>query len=257
MRILSLGAGVQSSAVFLMACHGEMQIDHAIFGDTGWEPPAVYTWLADVLMPEAERAGIPIHVVQSHLGDVRDRWWEMPVFTLGDSGGRGGMVRRSCTSKFKVDPVRRKVRDLLGVGRHSRIAPGTVTQLLGISWDESQRMSGSPVKYIVNEYPLIDRRMTREDCQTWLEGHGYARAPRSACIGCPYHSDAEWLEMKNDRPDEFASAVALDERIRVAEQHGSLRDTPYLHRTHIPLREVRFKGEDDTPNGDCAGFCRT
>ena len=40
LRILSLGAGVQSTTLALMAAHGEVEApDCAIFADTGWEPP--------------------------------------------------------------------------------------------------------------------------------------------------------------------------------------------------------------------------
>lgn len=39
-RVLSLGAGVQSSTLLLMAVHGEIQIDRAIFADTQSEPAA-------------------------------------------------------------------------------------------------------------------------------------------------------------------------------------------------------------------------
>ena len=42
-RILSLGAGVQSSTLALMIAHGELpMVDHAIFADTGAEPAGVY-----------------------------------------------------------------------------------------------------------------------------------------------------------------------------------------------------------------------
>ena len=42
-RILSLGAGVQSSTMALMAEEGEFGVkpDAAIFADTGWEPSPV------------------------------------------------------------------------------------------------------------------------------------------------------------------------------------------------------------------------
>jgi len=48
LRVLSLGAGVQSTALALMAAHGEVgpMPDCAIFSDTGWEPAAVYEHLA-------------------------------------------------------------------------------------------------------------------------------------------------------------------------------------------------------------------
>ena len=43
LRILSLGAGVQSSTMALMADAGEFGIkpDAAVFADTGWEPEPV------------------------------------------------------------------------------------------------------------------------------------------------------------------------------------------------------------------------
>lgn len=45
-RILSLGAGVQSSTLALMAAHGEIERpDCAIFADTQAEPESVYRWL--------------------------------------------------------------------------------------------------------------------------------------------------------------------------------------------------------------------
>ena len=42
LRVLSLGAGVQSTTLALMAAHGEIgpMPDAAIFADTGWEPQA-------------------------------------------------------------------------------------------------------------------------------------------------------------------------------------------------------------------------
>jgi hypothetical protein len=47
LRLLSLGAGVQSTAVLLLACDGVIPcFDHALFADTGWEPRQVYENLA-------------------------------------------------------------------------------------------------------------------------------------------------------------------------------------------------------------------
>jgi hypothetical protein len=51
LRILSLGAGVQSSTVALLAAEGAIPpLDCAIFADTGSEPAAVYAHL-DRLIP--------------------------------------------------------------------------------------------------------------------------------------------------------------------------------------------------------------
>lgn len=93
-RFLSLGAGVQSSTIFLMSCYGELEkIDAAVFADTGWEPKAVYEWL-EFLKSEGQKYGIPIHIVQqgnikkdalvSQVRGVKKdgvRWASMPYFT--------------------------------------------------------------------------------------------------------------------------------------------------------------------------------
>ena len=45
LRILSLGAGVQSSTLLMKIYNGEIApVDYAIFADTGNEPQEVYDW---------------------------------------------------------------------------------------------------------------------------------------------------------------------------------------------------------------------
>ena len=43
-HVLSLGAGVQSTAVYLLAMEGEIHLDAAIFADTGDEPQDAADW---------------------------------------------------------------------------------------------------------------------------------------------------------------------------------------------------------------------
>ena len=57
LRLLSLGAGVQSTTLLLMSLCGELpKLDAAIFADTGWEPARVYEHL-ERITAEAERGG--------------------------------------------------------------------------------------------------------------------------------------------------------------------------------------------------------
>jgi len=53
LRVLSLGAGVQSTTLALMAAHGIIgpMPDCAVFADTGWKPQAVYRHLAWLMAP--------------------------------------------------------------------------------------------------------------------------------------------------------------------------------------------------------------
>ena len=274
LRILSLGAGVQSSAVFLMACRGywDHPLDAAIFSDTGWEPASVYRWLDDVLQPEADRAGIPIYRVSN--GNIKDdalevqvggkrqanrRWASMPYYTVDRDNGKGGIIRRQCTEEYKIMPVVRKVRELLGLAKGQKAPKGIqVEQWFGISVDECQRMKDSRLHYIKHHYPLIfhEPPMDRADCKHWMKANGFDNAPRSACIACPYHSDAEWRRIK-ENPEEWKEAVEFDNKIRVC---AGMRGDMFVHQSRKPLGEVDLstdydRGQTTLFGEECEGMC--
>jgi hypothetical protein len=237
-RVLSLGAGVQSSTLLLMAVHGELHIDRAVFADTQWEPASVYSWL-ETLMPIAEKAGIPVDVVTG--GNLRAdavgsrRSASIPLHVLNRDGSPG-MLRRQCTKEYKVRPVQRRLREL---GASSRTP---VELLIGISRDEAQRMKPSRVKYAEHEYPLVNERMTRADAVGWLASKGYPEPPKSACIGCPFMDNRRWRDLHDNRPDEWADAVEFDAAIR----HTTRIDgEAYLHRQLVPLPMVDLSTPDE------------
>jgi hypothetical protein len=228
-RVLSLGAGVQSSTLLLMAVHGELQIDRAIFADTQWEPAAVYRWLEE-MVPLAERAGIPVDVVTG--GNLREdaisregRFASLPLH-VANQDGAPGMLRRQCTKEYKVRPVHRQLRQL------GATAKRPVELLIGISRDEAQRQKPSRVKYAEHQYPLVERGMTRGDCVTWLASWGYPEPPKSACIGCPFMDNGRWRDLHDNRPDEWADAVAFDAAIR---RRTRIDGDAFLHRQLVPL----------------------
>lgn len=212
MNIISLGAGVQSTAMLLMAMHGEIEPmpDCAIFADTGWEPQAVYdhlAWLESV-------STIPIYRVSR--GNIRaDALNETNFPTMPLYIGETGVLRRHCTNQYKLRPIRAEI------VRQNGHAPTALW--LGISLDELHRAKDADVKYITHRFPLIDARVTRGDCLTWLEAHGYPRAPRSACIGCPYRSTADWQSLA---VDEMVDAIDFDRSIRSVQ---GKTDPAYLH----------------------------
>ncbi|WP_042695968.1 hypothetical protein [Azospirillum sp. B506] len=288
LRVLSLGAGVQSTTLALMATHGEVgpMPDCAIFADTGWEPRAVYRHLAWLMAPGV--LSFPVHVVSS--GNIRDdlpagaqgqRRALIPAFTrtivpVGDkrpvldedpvvglsrpAGDRVsiGMIRRQCTADYKLVPIRRKLRELVGLaGRRSPKRP-VVEQWIGVSLDESLRMKPSAEDWQVNRWPLVERRMTRRDCLLWLARHGYPEPPKSACIGCPFHSDAAWRRLRDGDPDAWADAVAVDRAIRTG--FRGIRGEVYLHRSAVPLDEADLTtdadhGQLDLWPNECEGLC--
>ena len=267
MKVLSLGAGVQSSTVLLMSCRGVLpKLDAAIFADTQWEPAAVYRWLDDVLEPEAQKAGIPLYRVTA--GNIREdamrsrmradeykqieggRWASMPLYTQLIDQASEGQIRRQCTKEYKIEPVKRKARELRG---DSKVR---VSMWMGISAEEKRRMRISQVHWIEHYYPLIfglDRPWHRHDCQRWIKGQGFPLAPRSACIGCPYRSNEEWRALV---PDEFSDAVLFDRQIRSI---GGLTADTYLHRSCKPLIDVDLRTLEEKGQGnwlnECEGMC--
>lgn len=275
--VLSLWAGVQSSTLLLLACQGQLEKpDAAIFADTGWEPQGVYEhlwWLAE----QAYTAGISLVVASK--GNLREdalrarvrgtlaegsRAAPMPLFTRSPEG-KIGMIRRQCTKEYKLEVVHRAIRDMLGIEKGHRMPPDImVRQWIGISIDEKQRMRLSPHRWMTNEYPLIGwpsasslgSTWTRAHCLEWFhERYPLRSLPRSACIGCPFHSDAEWREMKEERPSEFADACSFDRTIR---DHGGLRGATFLHRSCLPLTEIDFSRAEEGQlsfGNECLGMC--
>src|SRR5690606_36687372 len=117
-------------------------------------------------------------------------------FHIRNQDGEAALLRRQCTREYKVTPVTRKIRELLGLDPGERSAGRVKVQLwMGISLDETKRMRDNRESWIDNYYPLVERRMTRWDCELWLTKHGYTVPRKSACIGCPYHDNVTWRDM--------------------------------------------------------------
>lgn len=267
LRVLSLGAGVQSTTLALMAAHGHFgPLDCAIFADTRWEPAAVYEHLRWLMSPNV--LPFPVHVVSA--GSLREnllgaadgkRWASIPAFTRTvDRRGNIsiGMIRRQCTTTAKIEPIRRKVRELAGLTRKRSPKHAVVEQWLGISLDEVIRMKPSREAWQLNRFPLIERRMTRRDCLDWLTRRGYPTPPKSACLGCPFHSNATWRSLRDDDPAGWADTVAVDRAIRTGLR--GIRGQVFLHRSAVPLDEVDLStasdhGQLDLWPNECEGMC--
>jgi hypothetical protein len=156
------------------------------------------------------------------------------------------MLRRKCTQEYKLDPIRRKVREL----REGR----PVEQIIGISLDEALRMKPSGVRYITNQFPLVDLRMTRQDCLNWMAKHGYKTPPKSACVFCPYIANSRLRDMRDNAPDDWKSLVEFDHEMRrrqSATVNGArITGTLYVHRDCKPIDEIDLSTPRDHGQGD-------
>ena len=271
-HLISLGAGVQSSTLALMAAKGEVgpMPKAAIFADTQAEPESVYKWLdwletqlpfpvyrvtAGSLTAEQLRTR-----VSKKTGNIYVKTM-IPAYVLKPEGGKG-LLGRKCTADSKVKVILKKARELGGVRRGSKDI--NVVQWIGISLDEVHRMKPSRERWAKNIFPLIDREMTRQDCLSWMQRNGYPQPPRSACIYCPFHSDHEWKRLRNNEPEEWAKAVKFDYDLRevLKQQTGTaaLRGTAYLHSSCKPLDQVELGSVPDKNQlslfgNECEGLC--
>lgn len=263
-----MGAGVQSSTLLLMIAAGEVEpVECAIFADTGDEPRAVYDWLAFL----KTRANCPIYTVSAgtlskdstrlRLSKKSGNTYlapSLPVHLQNSTGGKG-MGQRQCTRNHKIDPINKFLRTYAEVPRGTKTP--LLNVLIGISTDEALRMKPAQKPWLQNSWPLIEAGMSRQDCLAWMQRHGYPKPPRSACVFCPYKSDAEWKFLKENDPTSFDLAARYERKLQVAYgQSTALPDgvVPFLHYTLKPLREVEFKStgkQIDQFNNECEGMC--
>lgn len=255
LRVLSLGAGVQSTTLALMAAHGEIgpMPDCAIFADTGEEPAAVYEHLR--WLRSGNVLPFPVHVIETGpLGDrlFTDNEARAPFYTAT------GMRRRQCTRSYKLEPIKRKVREILGRGSRDYISPGTVEQWVGISTDEIIRAVPSRVRYITRRDPLLEQRMSRWDCCNWLIDHDYLIPPKSSCVFCPYKNNDQWRALRDGDPLGWARAVAIDERLRTSDGLAMFKKPTFVHRSAVPLADADLSRVDPQINlfiHECEGMC--
>ncbi|OLZ60422.1 hypothetical protein BS330_03640 [Amycolatopsis keratiniphila subsp. nogabecina] len=271
---MSLGAGVQSLCLFLLACDGEIPpFDAALFADTRWEPRQVYQQLATARRIGAQ-AGIPVLTVSN--GNIRhdalkpeSRFVTMPLFVKNPDGTRG-MARRQCTGEYKIKPLKKAIRQILGYPYPTRVPRGVfVDQAIGISTDEFHRAKDSDVNYTRNIFPLLDLGLSRSGCLTFLRERGMGTVVKSSCIGCPYSGNSRLRFIRDTDPHAWADLVEFDKAIR----HGSpranangkpLRGQFFVHRSLQPLDQVDLdatrgaaNAEEDDPDG-CSPFsCRS
>ena len=279
-NVLSLGAGVQSTALYLKFQRGEMplNLDAAIFADTQDEPADVYRhldWLRSLGGPPilTGTAGKLSEDLIHCRNSTGGRFASIPAFTTADAGATIGIVRRQCSKEYKTDVIGKVLRrEVLGLQPGRTAAKGVkVNQFIGISLDEAgraarmQRNVPAP-KYIERHFHLIEQNETRADCLNYLADKVPHQTPRSACKFCPYHNDYEWNKQKTEAPEEFAESVKVDSSLRAngSVVNRQLDQVLYLHRSCKPLDLVQFDPTPPKPRdvqlqmnfaAECEGMC--
>ncbi len=266
--------GVQSTALWYMSNHGLIdKADYAIFADTGAEKTATmeyYEWMLEQYF--YRDLNVPIirvnekniyNDLMNRSNSTGNRFASIPAF----SGNGTGMLRRQCTSEYKIYQVDKGIKQVYGLKKYQRYPKTEVWY--GITQDEMQRMCIPRQKWKINVYPFLgyriyadgenerysDKIYRRSDIIEFYKKIGWTPPIKSSCFFCPFHANSEWIELKAKYPNDFKRAVEIDKIIRNSTSKG-IKTNIYLHRSLKPIDEINFENtQGDLFDDECSGNC--
>lgn len=279
LKILSLGLGQQSTALYFMSCFGLVErFDYAIFADPGAEKPETYFYLKWLLKWQEENKGIPIlwvgkksilHDLQNGRNTTGQSFASIPLFTK-DENGTVGMLRRQCTDEYKIQEVNKAIRKLYGLKARKRL-PETYLYM-GITMEEIERMKTPQNNQLTFVYSFLGYSThkskgvirlesplsySRSSCLNFYNEYKLPIPPKSACFFCPFQNEDQWLYMMVNEPELFKEAVDLDYSLRDSTKRG-VKQPAYLHRSCVPLDKVQFQHLAQYQidfKSECSGYC--
>lgn len=240
--IWSYGGGTQSVAIAVLVSQDRLpRPARVVIADTGREASETWDYLGRHVRPLLSPLEIDVapHTLSTvdlygHNGDLL-----LPAFT-----GSGGKMPTLCSNEWKRRVVRRWLRSQ---------GFDSVRLWLGISLDEVERAKPSDVGWVEHHYPLLfDVPLRRYECRQIVLDAGLPEPPRSACWMCPLRSNAEWRDLRDNHPDDWKRAVALDESIRARDPDV------FVHRSGGALAEANLEKAGTAPDLFCeSGYCMT
>lgn len=241
LRIFSYGGGIQSTAALVLAAQGVLDFRTFLFANVGddSEHPATLRYVREIAMPWAQAQGLTIEELRYTRRDGSQPTLYQTV--MGENRGvdipmrvaNGAPGNRSCTVDFKIKVIDRWLK------AHGATAELPAALGLGISVDEFQRMRTDDPRYPFKrkEYPLIDMRLSRQDCIAIINTAGLPVPPKSSCYFCPFRRLTDWRRMKETEPELFAKAADLERRVN-EKRTGFGKDALWLTRSLIPLEQA-------------------
>jgi hypothetical protein len=191
-HVLSLGAGVNSTALMVKLVEGGYPLDFAIFADTGAELPETYE-AARMAEAYLGTRGIPLVTVRSRttLVETLDKRKVIP-----------DKWRRWQTRDKKITPIHAYYRSL---------APVHVYEYIGIDMGEKRRAKPTRDPWITKIYPLVAWGMDRAACERAILKAGLPIPHKSSCYFCPFRARDEWEWLYRTHPDLFLDALRIEE----------------------------------------------
>lgn len=262
MKILSCGAGMQSTALALMACENTYNprkfpdvpiYDLICFCDLGKEPPWVMEQV-DFISKECKRAGIRFEILRSplyedYLNDFgKKRVVSIPFWTVNEDGKKGRMLR-NCTLEYKIGLIQKFVRwQMLGYKKGQRTKKEDIKaheMHIGFSFEEKHRCRENPHKMFVNKFPLVEMQLERKDNYAYIKDVWGLETKASACSFCPYHRNYFFQYLKEKHEKEYEDLVAFDEMLEEEQPKTKITSKLYISRSRKRIAELSAEECDD------------
>ena len=274
MKILSCGAGMQSSALHLMSCEnalakirGEPPVwpqvpiyDISIFCDLGFEPPWVKKQV-EFLANAGHSCGVPLVSLDSPLyTDFMENFGErrtisIPWWTIKEDGHKSKMPR-NCTIDYKVELISKYVRwELLGYKKGQRLREEDKKaheMHMGFSAEESRRCKESPNPMFVNKFPLVGMGLTRADNFAYIKDVWGLETKASACSFCPFHKNYFFKFLRENEPEQYSQVVGVDELLRDKNPKPPMDSDLFISRSRKRLMDLT---DEDCNDAECFEYC--
>lgn len=206
---VAFGGGTNSTAMLCGFRERGIKPDLITFADTGGELPHTYAHIAEM--------------------DIQCRlWWGIGIETVcktyqgGFEGLEGECLRgkklpalaygsKACSMKYKIQPQTQNLKRWL-----EEIDGKEVIRAIGYDAGEGHRatdIEGEDLKAgrrAYNWFPLIEWNWRRVDCVEAIKRHGLTQPGKSSCFFCPAMKRGEILRLKEDHPELFARALAME-----------------------------------------------
>jgi hypothetical protein len=223
--VLSLGAGVNSTALLFWLLDHKEPLDEVIFADTKGERPETYETVKQI-KDFCISQGIKFTILSK--GSLEEHCLRTKTSP--------SYHNRWCSCRFKRDIIQKYVKP-----------NSPVKEYLGISYEEMHRMNFSNVKYVQTDYPLIRNYIDREGCKKIIQQHNFPMPIKSGCFFCPFQSEKQWYELYQKYPELYERAIKIEEGCKYFPKYT-------LHR--IPLRKLKIKfGEGNMKLSDFTQTC--
>lgn len=203
-HIVQLSGGKDSTAMLLMMLERNMPVDEIIFCDTGMEFPELYKHI-DAVEKFIGRKITRLkaeHSFEYYMADIPKIRYREGNRNTGYGWPR--MFNRWCTKHFKIEPVKKYLKDI-----------PEYTLYIGIAVDEPKRHKNIPSNV---RHPLYDWAVTEAQALQYCKSKGfdfgglYERFKRLGCYCCPLQRLEDLRNVRRYYPDLWTEILRLDKK---------------------------------------------